>query len=49
MQLEYLISSPEEMIELGRTLVRSGYKKFGLIGELGAGKTHFTKGVALGL
>lgn len=49
MQTEYTISTPEEMIELGKSLVESGYKKFWLIGKLGAGKTHFTKWVALGL
>ncbi len=46
MQTKYSIASPEEMIELGKQLVASGYTKFGLRGELGAGKTHFTKWVA---
>ena len=47
---EYLIHSPEEMIELGREFIRnSGYTKFGIIWELGAGKTHFTKWVAIEL
>lgn len=43
---EYTIRSPEEMIALWKVFVESGYKKFGLKGELGAGKTHFTKWVA---
>jgi tRNA threonylcarbamoyl adenosine modification protein YjeE len=45
----YHISSPEQMVELGTQLVNSGHKKFWLIGQLGAGKTHFSKWVALGL
>lgn len=49
MQTKYTIHSAEDMIQLGKQLVQSGYKKFWLIGELGAGKTHFTKGVAVGL
>lgn len=49
MQIQYTISSEQDMIALGRSLLASGYKKFGLRGELGAGKTHFTKWVALGL
>lgn len=50
MKTEFIIHSPEEMITLGRRLVsESGYKKFGIIWELGAGKTHFTKGVAMWL
>ena len=39
----YHISSPEQMVELGTQLVNSGHKKFGIIGQLGAGKTHFSK------
>lgn len=38
------------MIALGRELLRnSGYRKFGIVWELGAGKTHFTKWVAIEL
>lgn len=46
---ERVVSSLEQMTELAGELVQLGYTKFGLIGELGAGKTHFTKGVALAL
>lgn len=47
---EYIIHSPEEMIALGKELVQhSGYMKFWITWELGAGKTHFTKWVAIGL
>jgi hypothetical protein len=28
---EYIITSPEEMILLGKMLVEEGYKKFGII------------------
>lgn len=47
----YTITSIEEMIQLGEmlgTLVESG-DAIALIGDLGAGKTHFTKGLALGI
>ena len=37
-----LITSPEQMIELGQK-IGSDYHKVLLHGELGAGKTHFTK------
>ena len=36
-----IISSPSQMIELGRSM--SAYPKILLYGELGAGKTHFVK------
>lgn len=47
--MEYLISSPEEMIELAQTLLNSGYTKFALFGDLWAWKTHFSKWIAKGL
>ncbi len=48
--------SPEETIALGETLIKK-YKSFwgnapiifALSGEMGTGKTHFTKGIAIGL
>lgn len=48
--------SPEQTIELGETLIKK-YKSFwgntplifALSGEMGTGKTHFTKGIASGL
>jgi len=45
------VNSPEEMIALGSEVV-AGLKAgsvIALVGGLGAGKTHFTKGVAAGL
>jgi tRNA threonylcarbamoyladenosine biosynthesis protein TsaE len=47
----YILDSVEETIELGRT-IGSQLKEPVIIkleGEMGAGKTHFTKGLALGL
>lgn len=51
MNKEFVTHSPEETIALGRTMA----KQFAagdivcLKGDLGAGKTHFVKGVAAGL
>ena len=48
---EVLIKTESEMIEYGKQLgaqSKSG-DSLGLIGDLGAGKTHFTKGFALGI
>lgn len=48
---EWRVGSPEEMIALGAKLVE-GLDSGGVLalqGGLGAGKTHFTKGVAAGL
>ena len=48
---EVLIKTEIEMIEYGKQLgaqSKSG-DSLGLIGDLGAGKTHFTKGFALGI
>ena len=51
MQAIYFTSSPEETIELGQRL--GGFLKGGdvvlLYGDLGTGKTHFSKGIAKGL
>ena len=43
--------SPEETIELGRALGRQlqGGEVFAIQGPLGSGKTHFIKGIALGV
>ena len=48
---EVLIKTESEMIEYGKQLgTQSKPGDFlGLIGDLGAGKTHFTKGFALGI
>lgn len=49
--LEFASASPEETQKLGRLLgqsIRQGVV-IGLIGELGAGKTTFTQGLAAGL
>jgi len=49
--MKYITNSPEETLEAGRALARS-FKRglvVALIGELGAGKTVFTKGIAKGL
>ena len=47
----YTTGSVEETIELGALLARelNGGDAIGLIGDLGAGKTHFVHGVARGL
>ena len=48
--IDTTIHSESEMIELGK-IIGSEAKPgdvFGLIGDLGAGKTHFTKGFVLG-
>ena len=48
--IDKTIHSESEMIELGK-IIGSEAKPgdvFGLIGDLGAGKTHFTKGFVLG-
>ena len=48
--IDKTIHSESEMIELGK-IIGSESKPgdvFGLIGDLGAGKTHFTKGFVLG-
>ena len=48
---EIVTNNPQETIELGRTFGTSlkGGEVVALIGQLGAGKTHFMKGVAAGL
>ena len=48
---EYQVESPEEMIALGERVAKQlvAGDVLALCGGLGAGKTHFTKGVALGL
>ena len=49
--MEYIISSVEETMALGRQLGERAQAGdiICLTGDLGAGKTHFTKGIALGL
>jgi len=44
---ERLVKSADEMIELGRALgsVLTGSSVIALVGDLGAGKTHLTKGI----
>lgn len=51
MQNETVTHSPEETIELGRKFgaALQGGQVVALVGPLGAGKTHFIKGVAAGL
>ncbi|MCK9467401.1 MAG: tRNA (adenosine(37)-N6)-threonylcarbamoyltransferase complex ATPase subunit type 1 TsaE [Candidatus Absconditabacterales bacterium] len=46
--MELIISSPKEMFELGKTIAKN-HKIILLYGDLGAGKTLFTKGFATGL
>ncbi|BDS07612.1 tRNA (adenosine(37)-N6)-threonylcarbamoyltransferase complex ATPase subunit type 1 TsaE [Oceaniferula spumae] len=48
---DHQVNSPEEMIDLGKRLaqeIRRG-TVIALLGGLGAGKTHLTKGIAEGL
>lgn len=48
---EYIVNSPEEMLALGGRLAQ-GLKSgdvLALIGDLGAGKTHLSKGICAGL
>ena len=47
----YITKTPEETIELGKTLAYqlSGGDTVLLFGDLGTGKTHFTKGIASSL
>ena len=49
--IEITTNSAAETIELGRKIGASlkGGEVFALIGNLGTGKTHLIKGVALGL
>jgi len=49
--MQKITNSPEETINFGLTLAKksSGGQIYSLIGDLGGGKTHFTKGFALGL
>lgn len=49
--MEYITSSEKETIALGKKLAKDlvGGQVFGLVGNLGAGKTCFIKGVAEGL
>ena len=51
MDFDVTSNSPDETIELGRNLGSQlkGGEVVGLIGELGAGKTVFVKGLAAGL
>ncbi|MBU0727399.1 tRNA (adenosine(37)-N6)-threonylcarbamoyltransferase complex ATPase subunit type 1 TsaE [Patescibacteria group bacterium] len=51
MKAHYVTKTPEETIELGRSLATSlsGGDVILLFGDLGSGKTHFTKGIAAGL
>ncbi len=51
MKINYITKSPDETIELGKKLaarLQPGSNVL-LFGDLGAGKTHFTKGIAEGL
>jgi tRNA threonylcarbamoyladenosine biosynthesis protein TsaE len=50
-QLKYLTNSDIETVKLGERLGRrlSGGDMVALMGDLGSGKTWFTKGIALGL
>ena len=50
-ELELYINSRDEMIELGKKIGELAYPNLviTLDGDLGAGKTTFTKGIALGL
>ncbi|MBR5888125.1 MAG: tRNA (adenosine(37)-N6)-threonylcarbamoyltransferase complex ATPase subunit type 1 TsaE [Akkermansia sp.] len=46
-----LVSSAESMVELGRDISHalSGGEVLGLVGDLGAGKTHLVRGILEGL
>ena len=46
-----LVSSAESMVALGRTISHelSGGEVLGLVGDLGAGKTHLVRGILEGL
>ena len=51
-QIEILSKSVEQTVELGRKIgagVDCGGQVIALIGQLGSGKTHLIKGIALGL
>ncbi len=49
--IEITTHSPEETIELGQTVGQQlrGGEVFAIQGPLGSGKTHFIKGIALGV
>lgn len=49
--IEILSKSPDETVSLGKVLGQQmqGGEVIGLVGDLGTGKTHLIKGVALGL
>lgn len=49
--MQKITNSPEQTINFGLTLAKKsiGGQIYSLIGDLGGGKTHFTKGFALGL
>ena len=42
--VKYISSSPEETMDIGRKIAAMSAKRIGLIGDLGAGKTVFSKG-----
>ncbi|MCK5599954.1 tRNA (adenosine(37)-N6)-threonylcarbamoyltransferase complex ATPase subunit type 1 TsaE [bacterium] len=42
--VKYVSSSPEETMAIGRKIAAMSAKRIGLIGDLGAGKTVFSKG-----
>lgn len=47
--MERTIKSPEEMVDFAKELIKKWHNKFLLIWELWAGKTHFSKWVAIWL
>ena len=49
--MQKISNSPEQTMNLGLTLAKKakGGQIYSLIGDLGGGKTHFTKGFGLGL
>ena len=51
MKIELITNSANDTIEFGKSVARAVEKGavISLVGELGAGKTTFTKGVARGL